>query len=197
MVRAFSEEESKKIYNNLLKKGREFAIEYGYKNTSVDQIINEVNVSKGTFYRFFASKEDFFFKVREEVELEIKTIIGSMFKGKLTKDKIVDNFCEVFELINSHNYKVFFDYEELDYLFRKLPENKKKQDLQNDILAVDNILRLVGITKINEEEKEIITGLIRSIFLVSMNGESIGNEIILKKVIRYQIECFIEYVSKF
>jgi len=44
--------------NEILEVAQNLFIEYGYKKTSVEQIITKLNIAKGTFYYYFKSKAD-------------------------------------------------------------------------------------------------------------------------------------------
>ncbi len=45
--------------HNLLKIGSELIYKNGYNNTGIQEILNEADVPKGSFYFYFQSKEDF------------------------------------------------------------------------------------------------------------------------------------------
>lgn len=50
---------SEKTKENLIQKGIELISEQGYHGTGLKQILDEVNVPKGSFYNYFDSKETF------------------------------------------------------------------------------------------------------------------------------------------
>ena len=56
---------SEHIKEQLLEQGIELLIEHGYHGTGLKKILDEVNVPKGSFYNFFASKEQFVSEVIE------------------------------------------------------------------------------------------------------------------------------------
>jgi AcrR family transcriptional regulator len=56
--RAFTTAESDRIRAQLMAAGRESFARHGLRGTSVDQLARAAAISKGAFYRFFASKED-------------------------------------------------------------------------------------------------------------------------------------------
>lgn len=57
---------SEHIKELLLEKGIELLIEHGYHGTGLKKILDEANVPKGSFYNFFASKEQFVSEVIEQ-----------------------------------------------------------------------------------------------------------------------------------
>ena len=61
---AFTDYETEQLRKALLKETRHCAVTLGMKKTSVDQLTKAVGIAKGSFYKFFESKEMAFFKMR-------------------------------------------------------------------------------------------------------------------------------------
>ncbi len=85
MPRAFSEARKDQIRERLLRKGREYFIRYGLKKTSVDDLVKAAGISKGSFYRFFESKEALFLTIHEASEealhRDMMQKLGELIKG--------------------------------------------------------------------------------------------------------------------
>ena len=62
----FTQEKEKRILESAIK----HFIRYGYRKTSIDEIVKDARVGKGMVYQYFNSKEDLFKKVAE-IEHEI------------------------------------------------------------------------------------------------------------------------------
>ena len=60
---AFTEYETEQIRKALLQETRRCAVTLGMRKTSVEQLTQAVGISKGSFYRFYVSKEMLFFAV--------------------------------------------------------------------------------------------------------------------------------------
>ena len=54
---AFTDYETEQLHKALLKETRRCAVTLGMKKTSVDQLTKAVGIAKGSFYKFFESKE--------------------------------------------------------------------------------------------------------------------------------------------
>ena len=109
MGKAFTEEENKKNKERLKEEGRKLATKNGFKNTSIDELVKRCKIAKGQFYRYYETKELFFLEVRNEVVKEVHEKIALDFqKQPLTKEVIVNNFCELFKIIKKPEYRVFF-----------------------------------------------------------------------------------------
>lgn len=56
--------------HRLCSKGLEIFNEKGYYNTSLDDILNELSLSKGAFYHHFKSKEDYFINIVQNLVVQ-------------------------------------------------------------------------------------------------------------------------------
>lgn len=50
----------------------EFA-EYGYENSSTNRIVKKAGISKGSLFKYFPTKEDFYFYVLDEITAELNS----------------------------------------------------------------------------------------------------------------------------
>ena len=65
---AFTDEQNEQIRNDLIRAARRCGITIGMRKTSVEQLTEAVGISKGSFYKFFDSKELLFFAVLEDIQ---------------------------------------------------------------------------------------------------------------------------------
>ena len=70
-ILAFTEYETEQLRKALLKETRRCAVTLGMKKTSVDQLTKAVGIAKGSFYKFYESKEMAFFAVLESIHSEL------------------------------------------------------------------------------------------------------------------------------
>ena len=68
---AFTEYETEQLRKALLKETRRCAVTLGMKKTSVDQLTKAVGIAKGSFYKFYESKEMLFFAVLDNIHSEL------------------------------------------------------------------------------------------------------------------------------
>ena len=66
---AFTDYETEQLHKALLKETRRCAVTLGMKKTSVDQLTKAVGIAKGSFYKFYESKEMAFFAAAKEAPL--------------------------------------------------------------------------------------------------------------------------------
>ena len=68
---AFTDYETEQLHKALLKETRRCAVTLGMKKTSVDQLTKAIGIAKGSFYKFYESKEMAFFAVLESIHSEL------------------------------------------------------------------------------------------------------------------------------
>lgn len=72
MPRAHTEQERQEIRKRLLTAGRERFIRVGLQKTTLSDLAADAGIGKGSFYQFFASKEELFMAVKEDEEMHFK-----------------------------------------------------------------------------------------------------------------------------
>lgn len=79
---AFSDEEMKRIRFGLIRAGIRLSRELGLQKMSVEKLTAAVGIAKGSFYLFFASKEDFILAVAEYAGGETQKMLASRLNGR-------------------------------------------------------------------------------------------------------------------
>ena len=110
---AFSAEENAAIRETLLREARRCAVTLGLRKTSVEQLTEAAGISKGLFYKYFASKELLFFEVLEDISdhAQLQILLNAVEKGSNPwgctdylnqKKKILETGADVYELMNDY-----------------------------------------------------------------------------------------------
>ena len=73
MPKAFTESEREYIKKRLMEEAKNCLKLYGFRRTTVDEIVKRANIPKGTFYLFYCSKELLFYDVLCMVHDELQT----------------------------------------------------------------------------------------------------------------------------
>ncbi|MCC7559667.1 MAG: TetR/AcrR family transcriptional regulator [Methanobacterium sp.] len=134
MPRPWSEKEKEIIKKTLLVEARRLFEKYGLQKTTVDEIARTANISKGSFYIFYQSKEELYFDVLEDVEREFKDkMFKNAFEPGMNRRKSFKSFLNqmidllitmpLYKEITSSNYEL---------LLRKLPEKTLEEHMQRD-----------------------------------------------------------------
>lgn len=67
---ALTDEQNEQIRNDLIREARRCGVTIGMRKTSVEQLTNAVGISKGSFYKFYNSKDLLCFAVLENIHTE-------------------------------------------------------------------------------------------------------------------------------
>ncbi|HTO22046.1 MAG TPA: TetR/AcrR family transcriptional regulator [Spirochaetia bacterium] len=78
MPRAFNDRERERINEKLLAAGRAAINRAGVRQLAIDDVVREAGISKGSFYSFYPSREDFILSVLESWEAEYR---GELVRG--------------------------------------------------------------------------------------------------------------------
>ena len=84
-ILAFTDYETEQLRRALLKETRRCAVTLGMKKTSVDQLTKAIGIAKGSFYKFYESKERLFLAVLEDIHSELYE----------TADRVLSEKCRV------------------------------------------------------------------------------------------------------
>ncbi|WP_096393912.1 TetR/AcrR family transcriptional regulator [Halorubrum trapanicum] len=85
----FSDQEKERIRSQLIEAGRELFAQYGFDRTRISDLTAEADIGTSTFYQFFDSKEELYFRVllREREELE-KKIAETVAEGETPREEV-------------------------------------------------------------------------------------------------------------
>lgn len=136
----FTEQEKEIINDKLLIEGEKLFALHGLKKVTVDDLVAAVNISKGSFYAFYPSKEHLYIEINFRLQKELFANIETTVKGKkydsyrdLTKDVIM---LSLTGLITSPILSQI-DLSLMDYLQRKLSPDIFESHMHSDIRILE------------------------------------------------------------
>jgi len=197
MVKAFTQSKKEVIRQNLLQKGKDLFIKYGLKKTSVDDLVKATGIAKGSFYKFFDSKESLFMAIHEESE-------ASMQKNMLQKletitdptEKLRTFFTDTFLLLEEDPLlRMVFQKDEMENLSSFMASEQFLEHYKQDITFMHSLIKNwqdEGI--IRPLDIEVVTHLITSNYYILLQEITLGNEM-FTRVKEMMIECLVNYLS--
>jgi AcrR family transcriptional regulator len=194
MAKPFNKKEKVIIKQALIKKGRDLFLKFGIRKTSIKDITDSVNIAQGTFYNFYNSKEEFYFEIMELEEKKISEILIKLInKGKLKKERFKSILIKYIELISGNIFiKNLLMKDEYNLLLRKLPDEKVKKHIKNEVGFLKNIINtLTARNALKEIKPDLLHGILYSLFLLTINKKQIGDKT-YPQVIRYFIDIIID-----
>jgi AcrR family transcriptional regulator len=177
MPRAFSEREKETIRVQMREKGKRLFEKQGLKKTSVDELTEVVDISKGAFYLFYESKEELFLEILEELEADLRSQIFN-----LSINPQEDARQLLARLLNSalltwDRYPLLksFGRAEFEYLARKLPAERIQAHANRDNEFVNDFVKHIKREGIPvKTSPRIISNLMKSLFFVSLHRDDLG-----------------------
>ena len=176
MATAFTSEEKEVIRKKLHKVAKECLQRYGVKKTTVDQMAAMVDISKGSFYNFYSSKEMLFFAVLEEYQIDVMDRLTEQLdmEAKIDTNRLVQLLYDFYQDFRYSFMYTIFKNHEMELLLRKLP----KEAITNHHLIDDRMVKKI-VSRINIRENvsvEIVSALFRTIAMTILHIEEIGEE---------------------
>ncbi|MFW6026424.1 MAG: TetR/AcrR family transcriptional regulator [Candidatus Woesearchaeota archaeon] len=180
MPRGFTDREIKEINRSLINEGEKLFVRYGLKKTSIKDLTNRVGIAQGSFYKFFSSKEELYFDIIEKNEADIKAEIlnDKILSGKINKNIFRNFLKKAFKAVDNYPLiKNMYHGDEYQQLFNKLPKEKIEAHINNDTDDLRPLLsHLQQIGKLKECDIDAVSGLLRSLFLLTLHKKEIGED---------------------
>ena len=195
MATAFTSEEKEVIRKKLHKVAKECLQRYGVKKTTVDQMAVMVDISKGSFYNFYSSKEMLFFAVLEEYQIDVMNRLTEQLgmETKIDTNRLVQLLYDFYQDFRYSFMYTIFKNHEMELLVRKLP----KEAITNHHLIDDRMVKKI-VSRINIRENvsvEIVSALFRTIAMTILHIEEIGEEQ-FDTTLKLVIQGIVEQITK-
>ena len=195
MATAFTSEEKEVIRKKLHKVAKECLQRYGVKKTTVDQMAAMVDISKGSFYNFYSSKEMLFFKVLEEYQIDVMNRLTEQLgmETKIDTNRLVELLYDFYQDFRYSFMYTIFKNHEMELLVRKLP----KEAITNHHLIDDRMVKKI-VSRINIRENvsvEIVSALFRTIAMTILHVEEIGEKQ-FDTTLKLVIQGIVEQITK-
>ena len=195
MATAFTSEEKEVIRKKLHKVAKECLQRYGVKKTTVDQMAVMVDISKGSFYNFYSSKEMLFFAVLEEYQIDVMDRLTEQLdmEAKIDTNRLVQLLYDFYQDFRYSFMYTIFKNHEMELLVRKLP----KEAITNHHLIDDRMVKKI-VSRINIRENisvEIVSALFRTIAMTILHIEEIGEEQ-FDTTLKLVIQGIVEQITK-
>ena len=195
MATAFTAEEKEVIRKKLHKVAKECLQRYGVKKTTVDQMAAMVDISKGSFYNFYSSKEMLFFAVLEEYQIDVMDRLTEQLdmEAKIDTNHLVQLLYDFYQDFRYSFVYTIFKNHEMELLLRKLP----KEAITNHHLIDDRMVKKI-VSRINIRENvsvEIVSALFRTIAMTILHIEEIGEEQ-FDTTLKLVIQGIVEQITK-
>ena len=159
MAGGFTEKERVEIRQRLLDSGYELSAEIGIKKMTIAMIAKNTGVAVGTFYNFFASKEEYVVAMIRDTEVKYEKEMASHFSqdGTIALKKFLGVFRENFKPENNFLLRIKLD----DWV-----------NTANDLKKYEFMFaKIRGIRK--DAEPGVVVNFIKSIYALYQNRDTL------------------------
>jgi len=144
---AFSEEQNEILRRDLICEARRCGVSIGMRKTSVEQMADAVGISKGSFYKFFPSKELLFFAVLEDIHTECFAAAQASLQETAAlspADRAAEAILAACRWLSETRALVFVE-NDAEFLLRRLPDEVKTAHYHDDETHIRALLESSGL----------------------------------------------------
>ena len=172
---AFTDEQNEQIRNDLIRAARRCGITIGMRKTSVEQLAEAVGISKGSFYKFFDSKELLFFAVLEDIHTECFAVAQRSLQENATllpADRTAAAILAACRWLAETKAFVFIE-QDADFLLHRLPEEVKTAHYHDDETHIRALLEAGGLLQ-PKGGMALAAATVRGLILTVSHQDQIG-----------------------
>lgn len=173
-ILAFTDYETERIREALLLEARNCAVTLGMRKTSVDQLTQAVGISKGSFYRFYESKELLFFSVLEDIHTELYKVADLSLRENEhlpSAERATAAVLAVCQRMSDTGVLVFIENDS-ENLLRRLPEDIKSEHYHDDETHICELLEKNGLVPVGG--MKLAAATVRGLILTVSHKAQIG-----------------------
>ena len=142
----------------ILEKAKDMIIADGYSRLSISKLTSELDISKGSFYTYFPSKDEMLGKILDEYTVNIKSFIENLEKNSNSVDEYLNNYIDTVTDLSDEDLKLELTIVNLRSNYEILNEEnyfRIKEIGRILILGIENTLKKY-LTNIKVQEKDLI-----------------------------------------
>lgn len=177
MGKAFSEAELQRIKQRLLSDSEPLFAQQGVRKTTIDQLCKNVGIAKGTFYRFYDTKEALLFDIFVSLEAKIKQQVTDELAvhGLTLKQQIIRVILAQFSAMSAHPIlQMILQPEEFTAFADRLGEDQRKALSEKDNKGVEQMLApLLEQQKLAINDPHEISAMLRALFVLVVHRDEL------------------------
>ena len=171
---AFTEEQNETIRRDLIREARCCGVTVGMRKTSVEQLTEAVGISKGSFYKFFDSKELLFFAVLEDIHTECFAAAQKSLQENAAIDPASRTAAAILAACRwlSETKAFVFIENDAEFLLHRLPEEVKTAHYHDDETHIHLLLEKYDL--VPSRGISLAAATVRGLILTVSHKEQIG-----------------------
>ena len=171
---AFTEEQNETIRRDLIREARCCGVTVGMRKTSVEQLTEAVGISKGSFYKFFDSKELLFFAELEDIHTECFAAAQKSLQENAAIDPASRTAAAILAACRwlSETKAFVFIENDAEFLLHRLPEEVKTAHYHDDETHIRQLLEKYDL--VPSSGISLAAATVRGLILTVSHKEQIG-----------------------
>ena len=171
---AFTEEQNEIIRRDLIRAARHCGVTVGMRKTPVEQLTEAVGISKGSFYKFFDSKELLFFAVLEDIHAECFATAQRSLQENVMSDTTSRATAAILAACRwlSETKAFVFIENDAEFLLHRLPKEVKDVHYHDDETHICALLEESGVQP--KGGMALAAATVRGLILTVSHQEQIG-----------------------
>ena len=149
MPRAFNERERNLIKERIRKAAASLMIRNGVRHTTIDAIVKSAMIPKGTFYLFYATKEELLFEIleneHEKMEKSILEQISKVNPSTINPDSATELIYSFYKMVDEHPLLATISREDVTLISQRLPEERISKHLEEDRNMSAKLMRFLPL----------------------------------------------------
>lgn len=159
----------------IIDKAWELFIKNGYEETKVEDITKELGISKGSFYIYFATKDELLYEILEKIKKKIINVLGaidvSQQPDKVLEDYVIAKMNNAVQLLNNMRLNIV----------QKNVLNPKLRNFFEELREISvNFIKINIVEKFNKKNGNKYNLQIISEFILISVEEFLFDELVLK-----------------
>ena len=171
---AFTDYETDQLRKALLKETRRCAVTLGMKKTSVEQLTKAAGIAKGSFYKFYESKEMLFFAVLENIHSELYGVADRVLResdGLPPSERAAKAVLAVCQRLSDTGDMIFIE-NDAKLLLQRLPEDVKSIHYHDGETHIRQLLEKHDLAP--KHGAPLAAATVRGLILTVSHKEQIG-----------------------
>lgn len=175
MPKCYSPQERDYIRKRLKEEAASCLMQYGVRKTTVDELVQRVNIPKGTFYLFYKTKELLLFEVileqHDQMERTMMQEISRLDPKHMDCEALTTMLFQFYKM--AEKLPILLNPREVELLARKLPAEILAQHMGHDTDMIEQLLKRFPLKNHNPQT---LSAAFRAIYMATLHEKEIGSE---------------------
>lgn len=189
----FDEEEKQRIRRQLLTEGREMMLSRGITGMNLEELALQAGIAKGTFYRFFPTKQRFILEIIRDYQYEKLEQLKALTAEKQESLTITEGLAWYQTMMQEENPLRLIRQKDLQWILSKIPAHEIYDGELDQAVCRLIFSCMRGVRK--DIDYRVVSNFPRIIMFAQMQKEYTHQQV-LDQNIRMIIETMVNYIRE-